>query len=375
MNNKLLIACAGAGKTSHLINEALKLNNKKILITTFTDENTENIKNKIIKINGAIPSNITIQPWFSFLIEHGIKPFQGTLIKEEIKGLLLVSGKSGLKYITKDKRPVYYAESDIKNHYFSPKMEIFSDKIAKFAIKCNYINQGAVLSRLKTLYNYIFIDEIQDMAGYDFQFIEELMLSGINLLMVGDPRQSTFTTHYDSKYKKYSGFQMKDFFYDNCEQLCMIDEKSLNISHRCNEDIIQIANLIYPDLLPSKTDFNQVGILNGVYFVLENDVEKLFKYLNPTIIRYNIKYYNGSKNSYNIGKSKGLEFDYTLLYLTSDMIKWFLNPILLKDKTKSDLYIALTRAKFACIIVVKEIYLNKKLQKYNFNNIELFKIL
>ena len=58
-NDKLYIACAGAGKTTKIVKEAWEIKDKKILITTFTNENEENIKKKFYKIsNGYIPENI-----------------------------------------------------------------------------------------------------------------------------------------------------------------------------------------------------------------------------------------------------------------------------------------------------------------------------
>ena len=39
MSNKLIIAAAGSGKTTHLVNEALKITDKKVLIRTFTETN------------------------------------------------------------------------------------------------------------------------------------------------------------------------------------------------------------------------------------------------------------------------------------------------------------------------------------------------
>ncbi len=373
MDSKLLIACAGAGKTTFLVNKALEMNNKRILITTFTDENTESIKNKIIKKNKSIPSFIKVQPWFSFLLEHCVRPFQGKILKEEINGLILISGKSAVRYYLNGV-PVCWPESDLKHHYFSKEMYIFSDKISKFAIKCNDINNNLVLNRLKTLYDYIFIDEIQDMAGYDFQLIKNIMESGIKVIMVGDPRQSTFTTHYDSKYKQYSGFEIKKFFSTHCKDLCQIDENTLNTTHRCNQEIIEKANNLYPDLQSSLSDLNETGEFNGIYFIFPEEMDKLTKLINPIVIRYNKNYYNGNLKSINVGKSKGLEFDYTLLFLTKDMISWFFKPLELKNKTRSNTYIALTRAKYACFIVIEDQKYVHKLKKIKINDLCVYKL-
>ncbi|MGL5692661.1 MAG: UvrD-helicase domain-containing protein, partial [Peptostreptococcaceae bacterium] len=39
LKNNIIISAAGSGKTSYIVNDALKNKNKKILITTFTNEN------------------------------------------------------------------------------------------------------------------------------------------------------------------------------------------------------------------------------------------------------------------------------------------------------------------------------------------------
>lgn len=96
-NNRLLIAAAGSGKTTFLVDEALKQKEGKILITTYTQANEEEIRKKIIEKNKVIPENITVQTWFSFLLKHGVRPFQGVLFEKKIKGLILVNSQSGLK--------------------------------------------------------------------------------------------------------------------------------------------------------------------------------------------------------------------------------------------------------------------------------------
>ena len=130
INNKLIIAAAGSGKTTFLIDEALKKQDSKILITTYTEANETEIRKKIIEKNKCIPENITVQTWFSFLLEHGAKPYQGALYKKDIKGMLLVNERSGIKYKTKDGIPIYFRENDeFEKHYFTPGQRIYSDKL------------------------------------------------------------------------------------------------------------------------------------------------------------------------------------------------------------------------------------------------------
>src|SRR5574344_1488537 len=94
MNNKVLIASAGSGKTTHLVNKTLELKGEKILITTFTDDNANEIKNKFHEINHCIPPNVTILPWFTFLLQEGVRPYQGVIYKKRIAYMQLVNGGS-----------------------------------------------------------------------------------------------------------------------------------------------------------------------------------------------------------------------------------------------------------------------------------------
>ena len=73
MSNNLIVAAAGSGKTTHLVNEALKIADEKVLITTFTEANENEIRKKFYDLKGYIPNNITFQTWFSFLIQNGLK--------------------------------------------------------------------------------------------------------------------------------------------------------------------------------------------------------------------------------------------------------------------------------------------------------------
>lgn len=65
--SRLIIAAAGAGKTTFLVEQALKIS-ESILITTYTDANEQSIRDKFYELHGCIPANVTIMPWFSLLI-------------------------------------------------------------------------------------------------------------------------------------------------------------------------------------------------------------------------------------------------------------------------------------------------------------------
>lgn len=58
MDRRLMLAVAGSGKTTYLIN---KLNlERRFLIVTYTDNNLANIRQRIINTFGYVPQNITL---------------------------------------------------------------------------------------------------------------------------------------------------------------------------------------------------------------------------------------------------------------------------------------------------------------------------
>jgi DNA helicase-2/ATP-dependent DNA helicase PcrA len=78
-------------------------------------------------------------------------------------------------------------------------------------IRCNDKSGGAVVDRLSRVFPNVFVDEVQDLAGYDLAILEALARSASRLLMVGDPRQVTYLTHHEQKYGKYADGGIADF--------------------------------------------------------------------------------------------------------------------------------------------------------------------
>jgi DNA helicase-2/ATP-dependent DNA helicase PcrA len=164
--NKLIIAAAGSGKTTLIVDTARELPNARILITTFTNANEHEIKKKFYA-KGGIPNNVTVQTWFSFLLQHGVKPFQGVYTQHRVNGVHLVNSKSAVKYIG-GKFPICWSEDEsFEKHYFDSEYRVYTDKISKLVCRCDEKSEGRVFMRISDLFTHIFVDEVQDMAGYD----------------------------------------------------------------------------------------------------------------------------------------------------------------------------------------------------------------
>lgn len=354
--NKLYIASAGAGKTTYLVEEALKCDGT-VLITTYTTENEQEIKDKFIKINdGFIPQNITIQTWFSFLIEHGAKPYQGKLTNKNINGLLLVNQMSAVKYRIKG-RPITYSKEDVDNYYFSKDYKIYSDKLSNFVVECNILSNGFVIDRISSIYNNIFIDEVQDLAGYDLEIIKQLLKTNSYFKMAGDPRQVTYNTHNSQKYKKYSNGKIEEFLVDECKGLKYeIDLDTLKNSWRNNQPICEIANKLFPKLPQCDALNDEITSHDGIFLVKEKNISSYLEVFSPMQLRYSRSTeINNDLPVLNFGESKGKTFNRVLIYPTKNMIKWFLNNTKIESFiVKCKLYVAITRARYSVGIVCKD---------------------
>ena len=340
--NKLIIAAAGAGKTTYLIHEALK-QDKEVLITTYTEANESEIKKKFIEINGAIPKNITIQTWFSMLLQHGVKPYQNYLTDKKINGMILVNQQSSQ----------YISEINVDKHYFSKEYKIYSDKLSKFVFKCNEKSNGMVFDRLSRVYDYIFIDEVQDLAGYDLELIKLLFKTNSNTTLVGDPRQVTYLTHNEKKFGKYQDGRIKEFIQNECKRITVeIDEESLNCSYRNNDLICQFSSTLFPDYVVPISKQNDAIEHKGIFFIKESDVDVYLAQYQPLQLRVDRrKQVNTNFAVMNFGESKGLGFDRVLIYPTKPILDFILKNKNLDGTSRAKFYVAITRARYSVAIV------------------------
>jgi DNA helicase-2/ATP-dependent DNA helicase PcrA len=369
-NNKLIIAAAGSGKTTYLINEAMKFKDERVLITTYTEANEEEIKKKFIKRFKCIPSFIKIQTWFSFLLQHGVRPYQGTfnemLFSKEVKGMLLNDGKYGIKFVLKKfgrEIPIpFKEETEFEQHYFTSSGKIYSDRLPKFVVKSNENSNGEVVNRISRIYQHIFIDEIQDLAGYDLEIIKLFFQTTSNILLVGDPRQVTYLTHHENKYGKYQEGRIKEFLVDECNKKIPyeIDETSLGSSHRNNKPICDYSSKLHePEQFSSiepcvcEDCRNYAEEAEGIYLVREADIENYLERFNPIQLRWNsLQEVNPNYSVYNFGESKGKTFHRVIIYPTAKMEKWvYDNKTDLPFSTRAKLYVAITRAKYSVAII------------------------
>ncbi|EPB4205281.1 UvrD-helicase domain-containing protein [Yersinia enterocolitica] len=344
--NKVIIASAGAGKSTFVVNKALKAatSGKRILITTFTESCRDEINFKIIKENGCVPPNLYVITWFSFLIKHWIKPYQGCLFDYDVKGMLLCSSKSGVKPYKAAGRPIYWGEKDFRQHYFSSDFKLYSDKMAKLSLRCDEESSGKVIARLASCFDEIYVDEVQDLAGYDLEILQTLFRSPIKITLVGDPRQATYSTVNTEKNAKYKKAAIVNFFDDKAAGIT-VDDKMLNENFRCFHEINDFANKLYPAFAPSASNVREISGHDGVFLLPAKLLSHYLETYNPVQLRWDKRRPVDERYPvFTFGTSKGLTFERVIIFPTEPMLKWFQdNNAALTNDSRAKLYVGLTR--------------------------------
>ncbi len=338
-NNVAIISCAGSGKTTFIVEEALKVKNEQVLVTTYTSENLNQIETMFVEKCGYIPSNITIQSWYTFLLREGVRPYQNQLIGSQ----RIISIFFQLKGSTYQR----------KENYVTNTNNIYSNKVAEFVYECNKKCNGLIINRLEQIYAHIYIDELQDFAGYDLNVLEMLFHSNIYIVAVGDPRQATFSTNNAQKNKKYRKSEIYRWL-NEIEDSGQIEIKESSNCHRCNQKICDFADAIFPEFPRTKSTNSTETDHNGVFCIQAENVEIYASTYSPTVLRYNKKVDTFGLEAINIGLSKGRTYERVLVFPTKPMKDYLITQDINKAGDKSKLYVAVTRAMHSVVFVVDD---------------------
>lgn len=340
--NHFTHSAAGTGKTTKIVKLALKIKNKKVLITTYTLENLAVIQKKIQALHGFIPSNIEIISWFSFLLNECIRPYQNLYgIENRINEMTFSNSQSAL----------YTPTNDIK-HYINNDNSIYSDKLSEFAYNCNRANNNCIIQRLEKCYDYIFIDEAQDLSGYDFSLVDKFLESNIVVSLFGDARQTTFNTTPSTKNKRYSTNILKYFLDKETEKLGKL--RYMNKSWRCNEQICKFSDKIFPDFPKTVSQNTTITGHDGLFLLKKEDFDEYYNKYKPQILIWDKRSQKkiGNKTGINIGVSKGSTYNRVLIVPTKPMLDFLETGKITSSPTK--FYIAVTRSKYSVAFLIDD---------------------
>lgn len=340
--NRIIVASAGSGKTTTIIDLACAAIGSRVALVTYTTNNTSSIETLIYRRTSHVPANVTISTWYSFLLRHMVRPYQRSLYPKSVKRLYFHNGISA----------PYSKQENIAGHYFGEAGCIYVDKVSKFACQLIDKTKGKPIHRLEDIFEHLYIDEVQDLAGWDLELIEILMKSRIGVTLVGDHRQATFSTNSAHKNKAYAGAKIIKKF-EEWKKAKLCDLEFHIISHRCVQPICDFADRLHPEM-PKTTSLNSVVTgHDGIFAVPERDIGAYMKAFDPQTLRYDRKTKNVPGTPMNYGASKGLTFERTLIFPNGPLSKFLLTGDPKDAGSISKIYVAITRARQSAAIVIK----------------------
>ena len=374
MNNLLVVAGAGSGKTSTILGKikyliSLGYKEKEILCISLTNEACNGLKNKLLEIGYNINvmtfhklglniikkyyKNIEINDnYLSYIVDE----YFDSIVKYSYRKYYLYIYYKTLNYnsiINSDKFILYKKSiitfinliknkglniNYIYNLYLKNKykyffvLEIF--KIYTDELKANNIidlNDILVISnnlvnsyKINLDYKYIIIDEFQDSSLIKIQLIKSIMkYNNSKIMCVGDDYQSIY---------RFTGSDLTVFL-DFKKHFHNSEIKYLKYTYRFSNELIYISNSFIcknkyqfkKEMYSSKHNKKPIKIY--YYTNKKEGLTSVLKYISGDymIIGRNnndIYYYSETnKNYYTAHKSKGLESNNTiLLNLTDDIL-------------------------------------------------------
>ena len=330
MDKRVIFAVAGSGKTTYIVDSLSR--DKRSLIVTYTVGNYKNLCRKISeKFNGDWPENICVMRYFTFLYRFCYKPF----LADEIKA-------RGIFY---DKNPNNRLQQTNIAYYITPAGYIYSNRLALLIEKKG--SMEGLKRRLEKYFDEFIVDEIQDIAGRDFSFLEQLMTANINMLFVGDFYQHTYDTSRDGNANKNLFDSIPSYEAHFLNRGFLSDKTSLVKSRRCSPSICRFITKNLGIEIDSNQNTETNSEASDVIFISEQaQIDTILA--DPNIVKLHFK--NSSKygsNHKNWGETKGEDHyqDVCVMLNKTTAEKYAAGKLCeLAPSTRNKLYVAITRA-------------------------------
>ena len=326
MDRRLILAVAGSGKTTFLINKLDLVH--RFLIITYTDNNRDHHRRCIIEKFGYEPENITLLTYFQFLIRVCYRPFLKDIVKAR-----------GITYKMPDAKTLKLKRNN-PLFYLTKNMYLYHNRIAKL---CQERCAKDIRNRIEKFYDCLMIDEVQDFGGHDFNLIQSIIPQTIDSLFVGDFFQHTYDTSLDGNINSSLYKNIKKYKKRWIDNGVMVDEQTLSNSYRCSPNICEfVQNKLGIAIASHRTDETIVRLIET-----QEEAESI--YAADDIVKLFLQEANKYEcYSTNWGASKGLDkFKDICIVLNKTTLKAYRTGNLgtISPSTLRKLYVACTRAK------------------------------
>jgi DNA helicase II / ATP-dependent DNA helicase PcrA len=327
VDKRVIFSVAGSGKTTHIVDQ-LDLD-CRVLLLTYTENNFEHLRSRIVQKFGYFPDNITLRTYFGFLYGFCYRPF-----------LQMALQSKGINY---SPPPAATSKLPLTNdaRFIDRSGRVYHNRAAKLLqVKGCY---PELIGRVERYFDCLFVDEVQDIAGHDFNLLLALSEAKIDVRFVGDFYQHTFDTSRDGSVNKSLHDSIEGYEHRFSDKGISVDKETLKKSRRCGTTTC--------DFIRANLDIDMYAYEDrpNTVTVVDKACDAMALHSATTVIKlFYDRHYNYNCYSQNWGASKGLDhFMDVCVVLNPQSWKALQNGTLnqLPAMTRNKLYVACSRAR------------------------------
>lgn len=345
MANFVTLAVAGSRKTQGIVEHCAALpRDRRAVVLTYTQTNQAELRSRLVRY-APNHSGIVVMGWFTFLLREFARPFLPFKFAGE--------RVCGFNF---DSRPHRMATG--RSRFLDSNGAVYACELGRLAHELVGASRGSLMRRLECIYDEILIDEVQDLSSHDWEIVNVLLGSAIEVRMVGDIRQSVLSTNpRSSKNKRYAYAEAVKWFREReAHGVLTIIENAT--TWRCHPKIAKFSDTIFD----SSWDFPKTESVNhtvtghdGVFLVRSEHIKEYLSRFCPQCLRDSAN----SGKSFDLGYmnfrlAKGMTCERVLIAPTTGITKFVQCGTYLEPIAAAKFYVAVTRASQSVAIIVDE---------------------
>lgn len=345
MAKRVTLAVAGSRKTQGIVEHCANLPQaRRVLALTYTQRNQQELQVRLARYAGG-HLNIEVVGWFTFLLRHFAKPFLPFMFPgERVRGFNF------------EGMPFRMAKG--KARFLDKGGAVYRSELGRLAFELINASKGALIRRLEGIYDEILIDEVQDLSAYDWDVVDALLASNIEMWMVGDTRQAVLATNgRSSKNNKYAYADSIKWFRSR-EKKGLVEISESTVTWRCHPLIAAFSDLIFDPswAFPCTVSKNEmITAHDGVFLIRSAHVPAYVSAYRPQGLRHSA----ASAKKLDLGfinfkVAKGATFARVLIAPTAPICDFIRSGVNLEPLAASSFYVAVTRAEQSVAIVLDD---------------------
>jgi DNA helicase-2/ATP-dependent DNA helicase PcrA len=129
-------------------------------LITYTNNGRGELSDKAYAMFGSIPPHMRISTWYAFILQHFVRPYQAHLHPTRVSTINFKRGRTA-RFVKRGQTAYSFSSPD----------RLRLDKVTDFACLLIEATNGLPIERFVRTCDHLYIDEAQDLSGYDLELV------------------------------------------------------------------------------------------------------------------------------------------------------------------------------------------------------------